>query len=277
LALLPVVLDENEGFSRLIVSDRVRPLVSAGLLCAWLLWQRARASDSLWSALSIAALGAGCFLLRPHVGPMLGRLVWALSALAFASFYWRGAIDGRARPNALCAGVLAFAWLARDFELLPLLGAITLAEVLGPVLQSPVVNSRETPAASLLVQSLFAFALAYALRMGIQDGLEFGGLDFHAGAFSAPDVSATLVGSALVYKYALGLLILLAALRPPETRPEPWRLPAALALCFVARGVALALMFFLGGNSYWTALRVLGDLPTALAMGLGAVLALGAL
>jgi hypothetical protein len=36
-------------------------------------------------------------------------------------------------------------------------------------------------------------------------------------------------------------------------------------------------MFFLGGNSYWTALRVLGDLPTALAMGLGAVLALGAL
>jgi hypothetical protein len=40
------------------------------------------------------------------------------------------------------------------------------------------------------------------------------------------------------------------------------------------RALALALMLFIAGNSYWTALRVIGDLPTAMAMGLGALLAL---
>ena len=36
-------------------------------------------------------------------------------------------------------------------------------------------------------------------------------------------------------------------------------------------------MFFIAGNSYWTALRVLGDLPTALAMAFGSLIAVGLL
>jgi len=127
------------------------------------------------------------------------------------------------------------------------------------------------------VLSLFAFALAFALRMGIQDGLEFGGLDFHAGAFAAPDVSATLVGVALAYKYALALLVLHLALSLRFPFVNQAQLAAALIACFVARALSLSLMFFFCGNSYWTALRVLGDLPTALAMALGAVFALGIL
>lgn len=51
----------------------------------------------------------------------------------------------------------------------------------------------------------------------------------------------------------------------------------ALVVCFVARVLGLSLMFFVAGNSYWTALRVLGDLPNALAMSLGALLTLATL
>jgi len=38
-----------------------------------------------------------------------GRLVWALSGLAFAAFYWRRNAGSKGTANALCAGVLAFA------------------------------------------------------------------------------------------------------------------------------------------------------------------------
>lgn len=279
LALLPMVLHENEGFSRLIASERLRPPLYAGLLFAWFAWQRMRAGDRRWAALAFAALAALCFASRIHVGAILGRLVWAASGLACLACCVRPEQGRASGANAVSAGVFSFAWLARDFELLPLLACVTLACVVGErfMTQPAVSTEARHPHAALLVHSLFAFAVAYALRFGIQDGIDFGGMDFHAGAFAAPDVSATLIGSALLYKYALGAFLVLFALCPRWPDAGSTALPIAFVACFVARGLSLALMFFVGGNSYWTALRVLGDLPTALAMGFGAVFALGVL
>jgi hypothetical protein len=179
--------------------------------------------------------------------------------------------------RAVSVGVLAFAWVSRDFELLPLLGCVTLAQVVSERIatrQADDAAHLRPSAAELMVQSLFAFALTYALRLGIQDGVDFGGMDWHAGAFADPNVSATVVGAALVYKYVLATLIVLVAAfaRLPPAHEQP--LLIAVAVCFIVRALALSLMFFIAGNSYWTATRVLGDLPTALAMSLAALLAL---
>ena len=51
----------------------------------------------------------------------------------------------------------------------------------------------------------------------------------------------------------------------------------ALFLAFVARGAVLAAMLLLVGESYWTGLRVLGDLPFALLWSVGTALIWAAL
>jgi hypothetical protein len=275
LALLPVALHENEGFSRLIASERLRPFAYAALLVVWFVWQQHRAGARLAPVLGWAAAAAACFAARGHVGPLVGRAGWVLGAGCFLAVCLHRSRSGTVAVRAVSIGVLAFTWGARDFELLPLLAAVTLALVVGERIasRSPTERNRVS-AAEVMVQSLFVFGLAYALRMGLQDGLEFGGMDWRAGAFADPHVSATVVGVALVYKYALGLALVLVAFVGRWSLAHELPLIVAVVACFVVRALALALMLFIAGNSYWTALRVIGDLPTAMAMGLGALLAL---
>jgi hypothetical protein len=277
LALLPVVLHENEGYSRLIASEQLRPFAYAGLLFAWFVWQERASGARLASSLGFALFAAICFALRSHAGPFLGRIGWALSGVCFVALCLKRGQPFVTATRAVSVGVLAFAWVSRDFELLPLLGCVTLAQVVSERIatrQADDAAHLRPSAAELMVQSLFAFALTYALRLGIQDGVDFGGMDWHAGAFADPNVSATVVGAALVYKYVLATLIVLVAAfaRLPPAHEQP--LLIAVAVCFIVRALALSLMFFIAGNSYWTATRVLGDLPTALAMSLAALLAL---
>jgi hypothetical protein len=279
LALLPTALKENDGFSRLIASESARPVVYGALLLVWFAWYQRALGIRLATALGLGALAIACFALRSQIGPVLGRSGWLISALVFVALSLQRGESSTARARAVAAGVLAYLWVARDFELLPVLACITVASVVGERLaawQADRAEPGRLPAAELLVQSLFVFALAYVLRLGIQDGLDFGGMDWQAGAFADPNVSATVVGVGLVYKYALALWLLLTAL---GGLLSPWHeraLLIAISVCLIVRALALALMFLLAGNSYWTALRVLGDLPTALAMTLGALLALSA-
>lgn len=89
-------------------------------------------------------------------------------------------------------------------------------------------------------------------------------MDWGAGAFRDKAVSPLTIGVALTYKYVLAYVLLLGTLLPclPRRVAEP--LIVTLVGMYVARSLSLLLMLFFCGGSYWTALRVIGDMPFAL-------------
>ena len=191
---------------------------------------------------------------REYAPPLVGRAAIVVLLAGALVTLWRGR-----RDVALALGLASYLLVSRNWEVAPALGTLFVADVLGRALAP----EEDTTPGSLLLAVGFCFCLFFVQRIILGGALDFGGMDFGAGGFGDKHVPAWLVGIALSYKYiSLGALGLVAFVGPQARRLRP-RLLSALYLAYLARAATLTLMLFFCGSSYWTGLRVLGDLPFA--------------
>jgi hypothetical protein len=244
-------------------------LVAIWVVCHYreLLGTRRARSIEVLSALTLLL---GSLALRRVAPPSVGRLAivgFAVAAIVFAR--------GGQRTLALFAGVASYCWVSRDFEFLALIPALALAEIVGRSLADPARDGSAAPPGlgHVLALTTFVFGLLYVQRIGLQNSIDIGAMDWGAGGFGDAHVPAWLVGAALTYKYVLAELLVIAAFvsqLPPTVREIALR---GCVVAHVARGAILLLMFFVCGGSFWTALRTVGDLPFALTCSLAAIAA----
>jgi hypothetical protein len=241
-------------------------------LGAWAAAHRESASERKFWVLGFCVCALS-LVVRPAATPWLGRgAIIACGLLAAAA-----ALSGR-RALALVFGVASFVWVARLRETLALLATLAVAELVGAVLtrrraSSDADGARESSFASILLLTAFVFSLLYVQRIGIQGALDFTALDWGAAGFGDPHVGAWVVGAALVYKYVLAELLVLGALGSLLAFGTRERLFRAVAVAYVARSGMLFVMFLVCSESFWTTLRVAGDLPFALTGALASAIA----
>jgi hypothetical protein len=167
----------------------------------------------------------------------------------------------------------SYAWVSRDLEL-PVIAATVLAgSAVGHALGQRLRGEEPPRPSAVLAIVTFLFALGYLQRIGVQQGVDFTHFDWGAGAFRQPGVSLVRIGAALAYKHGFARAALVFAVLsalPPRHRSLAARgLFAAEAI----RAAVLTVMLYACGSSFWTSLRVIGDLPHALAAVVVAALA----
>lgn len=223
---------------------------------------RAAARGEAW-AWRDAALGAAVAitsLALRRSGPAPLCITGLVGMPVAAFFAWRR--GRRALAELLLLG--SYAWVSRDGELPILAATLVVASAVGHALAKSLKGRPPRPSA-VLVLVTFLFAWPFLQRIGIQQGIDFIHLDWGAGAFRDRDVSIARVGLSLGYKHLLArgavVFAVLAAL------PPAYRSPAVrgLLVAEVARAAALITMLYICGGSFWTAMRVIGDIPHALA------------
>jgi hypothetical protein len=74
-------------------------------------------------------------------------------------------------------------------------------------------------------------------------------------------VPAWIVGGALGLKYVIALLLVVGAFISELPFGATLQVLRICFATFLARAVVLSVMFLIAGASFWTGLRVLGDLP----------------
>ncbi|MFO0567794.1 MAG: hypothetical protein U0263_19195 [Polyangiaceae bacterium] len=214
-------------------------------------------------ALGLVSAVVLSLVLRRFVPPWPGRLLLVASAgLALVSTL------RNQRLPALLFGLVAYALVSRDAEILTVVATVIVADGVGAAFARHAValgrsGARLTPAA-ILTLSCFVFGLAFVQRIGIQGAIDFGAMDWGVAGFGDPHVPAWIVGGALGLKYALGLWLCFGALFSELGVARARELLPAVFLMFLARTLALTGMFLTCGASFWTGLRVLGDLPIAM-------------
>lgn len=266
VAIAPISLKENIMIPKWIMGHP-RPwaflaLASLGVeRAARVGTSRARMLAALGVAVAMASL-----VVREIAPPRVCLTAWlGLPLLAIA--LWRF------RPLGELLLVAAYGMVSRDFDLpilvLILLFASAVGNALGPQLGSA--SGRPFVAVALVT---FLFSLGVLTRIGIENGLDFTQLDWGAAAFRDPNASIVRIGAALVWKHAFtraaGIYLLFAALPPPLRMMTARGLVAAEAF----RAAVLVVVLYACGDSFWTALRVIGDLPHAF---IGMVVAAAAL
>lgn len=266
LVLLPVLYSPNGTYSHLLHHEGARRAVASVVIGLGL--YSLRSSLGVWlkqlGPLLLVALAP--VWLRSVVGPWLGRSAWfCLAALFVFELGHR-----RNCARALWFGMCSCLWLSRDFESVPLVAILVLSWLIGGLVAST--HEAEVPLAAELLLVASGFCLLFALRIGLQDGLEIGGLNFGAGVFHDPRVGARWVGLALVYEYALAAILVLLALSHALSVKRALALGKCLLATFLIRAFALTCTFSLAGSSYWTALRIISDLPATLCIAFGALL-----
>ena len=266
LVLVRVAYVQNATYSGFSHSDLVKRLVATALLALGAYALQSALAASLAGLGLLWALALAPVWLRPVLGPLLGRSAW----LGMAALFVLQLARGGNRARALWFGLCSCMWLARDFESWPLIAAFVVSWLIGDSVAS--VEENAAPREGLLLLATLGFSLIFALRVGLQDGLEFGGIDFGAGVFHDPHVSAKLIGLALVYKYAVATLVISLALSHGLPAARSLMLAKALLAAFLLRTFALTCTLFIAGSSYWTAMRVIGDMPSMLTVTLGALI-----
>lgn len=203
------------------------------------------------------ALGCGLFaasvLLRRFAPPWVGRpLLLGLPLAAVVLLRRGGHIQGF-----FCL-LIGYAWVSREVELPTVLSAIGLATLVAR--RSTALLEAGSPARWLTLLA-FWFVLAFVLRLGVSGGMDPTNLDMAAGAFGAKDVSLTWLTCAVIWKSFLAQVLLgLSFLAPLGARPAS-ALARGFAVIGAVRAVALLGMLQLSNGSFWTSLRVIGDLP----------------
>jgi hypothetical protein len=225
--------------------------------------------SSLREAMPLVAAALAPIWLRDVLGPLWGRSAWLLMSGLFAF----DLLQRRSIARAIWFGMCACLWLARRFESLPLVAMLAFCWSIGEASQS---NEGEeaSPAMDLLLATV-GFCAIFMVRIGLQDGLDFAGMDLGAGVFHGAHVGALWVGFALAFKYVLATLLLLLALSHRLTAARLMVFSKSLLVAAMLRVFALTCTFFVAGSSYWTAFRISGDLPPMLALSFGSLLFLG--
>lgn len=278
LLLIPAGTREGNHFPVWLTQGNAWPLASALVMIAFYgfsarsdrMAREGTRAKWLWLGLGLVA---SCLILRRFVPHQIGRgcvVVFPLIAVALA-------LLGRPRLATL-AGLAGFAWVSRDREWIGLVSTLVLAEAAGDGWRARRDEARDSEPLGtkhevrrhapgfydLVLATCFVFGLLFVQRMGIQGDLDFGGMDLAAGAFNDPNVPLWVVTSALSWKYILAeMLVILAFLGRLDSSSKRALLPA-LVITYLVRVVALLMLLFFCGGSFWTALRVLSDLPFGL-------------
>ncbi len=247
--IVPAVL-RRDGIASLAVGAALLLLLPLGLARS--------ASERRRYAIALAGgvCAALALALRRVVPPWPGRLAIVV-ALAVTIVL---ALRGR-RLAALCSGLTGFALISRDFELVALAAAISVADLAGLAVERQRRAGQPFGFAEVLLAAAFVFALGFVLRIGLQGALDFGSMDWGAAGFGDPHVPAWVIGTALGLKYVLGFALVFGAFVARLPRELFERVLVASYVAMLARGVVLTGMFLIAGDSFWTGLRVLGDLP----------------
>jgi hypothetical protein len=118
------------------------------------------------------------------------------------------------------------------------------------------------------------FCVMFLVRLGMSAGLDALSLDFGAGAFGDKHVSASWITFAVIWKYVLVMIALMLAALRGVPRHIAERTIVALVALSVCRAAILLGMMQCSQGSFWTAMRVMSDLPFALLFAVAAALAL---
>jgi hypothetical protein len=201
----------------------------------------------------LTTLVAVSVLARRFAPPWLGRpLIVLLPLLALVPLR-----RGHLELGALCL-LGGYVWAARDMELLTVLPVAGMASLVAR--RCAALLERSEPA-RLLTMLAFWFALAFMMRLGVSGGMDPTNLDMAAGAFGDQEVSVGWLGFCVVYKTLVALTLLGVLLLSSFGRRTVSLLARGLAVISIGRVVVLLGMLQLANGSFWTSLRVIGELP----------------
>jgi hypothetical protein len=249
----------SEMYPNWLIGNATAPVAAALALAAGSVLLIAHSAPSERSKGVVALLaGLGSIALVPHASPVVGRSLLLVLAAATVWAAWTGR-----RRFALGLGMATYVWLCRFWEVPVLVVTVAIAEALATSLGRLASAGRPRPSVVLLLAT-FIFGLLFVQRVGIQGGIDLAGLDQTTAVFGDPATPYWVAGTALIGKYALAtLLVLGAALSRLEEEARNWLL-CALVVVYAVRTFILLVMLVVCGGSFWTAQRVIGDLPFAL-------------
>jgi hypothetical protein len=210
-------------------------------------------------ARGLAALGAliaiGSLVLRRSAPPALCLAAWLTLPIAGLVF-----LRGRTRPLGELLLVSGYMWVSRDFDVPVLVAVVLLSDIVGRSLGREL-GDGAPPRLVFLAIVTFLFSIGFVGRVGLENGIDFTHLDWGAGAFRDPNASMARIGFALVWKHAFAraaaIYVVFIALGG-ELRHA---IAKALVVTEAARACLLIIVLYVCGGSFWTSLRVIGDLP----------------
>jgi len=263
VVLAPCALQENLGLPGRLVQA---PLVPAVVALAVLAAERAAREIELkrtdprvtYGLAFLGALVAVLSLLgRRHAPPTWCMMAWLglplVAAIAWAS--------GK-RALAELLAFAAYAWVSREFDVPVLAAVVLVASTFGNAIAR---RDEGAPPPSLVLLSVtFGFGLVYFVRIGIENGIDFTQLDWGAGAFRDPKASVLRIGLALLWKHGFAVAAVLHAMVLPWSQSLRRHVVRGLVAAELLRAGFLAVILSMCADSFWTALRVIGDIPHAL-------------
>lgn len=264
-ALAPIGLLEHNFIPKLITAWPLTvALLSIAALGAERAWRASRGEEAIearraWTLAGVGVLIAGASLVLRRFAPAPVCLVGWLGLPVVAAFAWRRDL----RPLGELLLLASYAWISRDLELPVLAGTFLVASAVGRALARELGGDPPQPL-SVIVVVTFLFGWTFVQRVGIVLGIDFMQLDWGAGAFRDPSASLIRIGIALVTKHALAraaLLYAVLSVLAPSLRG--WSARGLLAAEAIRVGL-LVVVLTVCGESFWTSLRVIGDLPHAL-------------
>jgi len=231
-------------------------LVDVALLGTFVLelWRRVPAAATTTLALGAAVVAS--FLLRRFAPPWLGRpALVGLPLLSIWLFY-----RGRSVAGLWCL-LGGYAWVSRDIEMPAVAAALGLVSLVGRRSAALVGDGSGVARGRVLTLLAFWFSLAFVLRLGISGGIDPTHLDLAAGSFGDPAVSARWIGFCVIWKNLIAFTLLGALFLASFEPLVASRLARGFAVIFACRAALLLAMMQFAQGSFWTSMRVIGELP----------------
>jgi hypothetical protein len=152
-----------------------------------------------------------------------------------------------------------YTWVSRDIELPIVVAALGLSLLVAR--RSAASLTADKPTARLLTLLGFWFALAFVLRLGVGGGIDPTHLDLAAGAFGETAAPTAWVGFCIVWKNLLAQTMVGVALLSGFPVRSASRLTRGFAVIGAGRAAVLLGMMLAAQGSFWTSMRVIGELP----------------
>lgn len=249
-----------------------RAFAAARQLAPELRGQTPAVPPRVWALAAIGVAIAGSSLVLRRYAPAPVCIVAWLGLPFLAAIAWRR----RLQPLAELLAFASYVWVSRDVEHPFVAITFLVASAVGNALHERTPNEPARPSIVILLVT-FLFAWGFVQRVGVQTGVDFTSFDWGAGAFRDRGASLARIGAALVYKHAfVRAAIVYALFEALSPSLRAWTARGLLA-AETLRTALLAVMLYVCGSSFWTALRVIGDLPHAITATSVAALAILAL
>jgi hypothetical protein len=128
----------------------------------------------------------------------------------------------------------------------------------------------------VLLSCALVFGVLFVQRVGLQGGIDFGNFDSRAGVFGQAETAAWIVAAGNVWKQGVAAVMTLTLVLSRAQSSLREALARALVAAFTIRFGVMLLTLVVAGGSFWTAMRVMSDLPFSLLFSLCAAFAYAA-